>query len=127
MSPAPALLLALWTAWRTPGPPPLSDLARFPNAGAVAEALRLNEGCRGCLECRRGFCPRDWDFYEAALADAWECRRPWQTLADAQCPEYDPRYRRQALQRLRDLLGGEYYQAGFLPQPVPLWAFRGCD
>jgi hypothetical protein len=51
----------------------------------------------------------------------------WDTVRDARCDYYYVTVRRQALKRLRDMLGSDAYYSGVLPPHVPLWRFQRVD
>ena len=48
----------------------------------------------------------------------------WDAVRDARCEFYYVTVRRQALKKLRDLVGEEAYLAGTLPPNVPTWRFN---
>jgi hypothetical protein len=51
----------------------------------------------------------------------------WDTVRDARCDYYYVTVRRQALKKLRKMLGVDDYYFGKLPPPVPLWRFQEID
>lgn len=107
--------------------PPLADLGRFPDSGAVWQARYFNERHRAWLVRELRAEPSG---YRRALLFAWEREalalyRVWDLLADAHlAATYPPWRRRVALKRLRDALGDEAYSRGAMPPCVPVWRFR---
>ena len=51
----------------------------------------------------------------------------WDAVRDARCDFYYVTVRRQALKKLRDLVGDEAYATGELPPNVPTWRFREAE
>lgn len=109
--------------------PPLTDLNFFPCYDFVVEQRESN--------CKyRKFVEEKLTIWEKHNANYWRkvfyetkyCYRCWDALYDAQggfCEEED--YRRQALRRLRQLIGEEAYYKGLIPPPVPIWRFVVID
>lgn len=104
--------------------PRVADSLRFPDRTAVNDMVQFNRSYRKHLDERQQL--------EASRADAlravmWETDRlykVWDAVRDARCEFYYVTVRRQALKKLRDLVGDDAYLAGALPPNVPTWRFN---
>lgn len=104
--------------------PRLADGQRFPDRGTVNDLLAFNRAYRRYLDARQ---PLDQDRCEnlrVALKETDYLYQVWDAVRDARCEYYYVTVRRQALKRLRDMLGQESYAGGQLPPYVPLWRFE---
>ena len=107
--------------------PRIQDSLRFPEREYINKLKEFNEAYRRHLELQR----------TVESSFAWQCQEAlhetdqlydiWDTLSDARCEYYYVAYRRQALKKLRDMLGPDAYYRGQLPPPVPVWRFREID
>lgn len=94
----------------------------LPERSTVNELLVFNRAYKQHLENRLAFYPHSNDLRDArdeteALYQIWDCVR------DATCEYYYIHIRRQALKKLVDILGPDYYiEVRKLPH-VPLWRF----
>lgn len=103
--------------------PMVQDAARFPDRTTVQEYLAFNRGYRQHLDVRQpGEPSRYWAIHEA-LAETDYLYEVWDTVRDCQCAYYYQTVRRQALKKLRGMLGPKDYYAGELPPYVPTWQF----
>jgi hypothetical protein len=64
---------------------------------------------------------------QSVLLETDRLYQVWDAVRDARCDYYYVNVRRQALERLRELVGDEAYYSGDLPPCVPLWHFRPAD
>lgn len=104
--------------------PRLADGARFPDRTTVTEYITFNRAYRRYLEARQPLEPdRTWQYREALRETDW-LYQVWDAVRDARCEFYYVTVRRQALKRLRDLVGPDAYAAGQLPPYVPVWRFQ---
>jgi hypothetical protein len=103
--------------------PPAQDCCRFPERTAINEFLAFNRAYRQQLDMRQPGEPARWWDLRTALQEADHLYQIWDTVRDARCEYYYVTVRRQALKRLRELLGEEAYYSGRLPPYVPLWRF----
>jgi hypothetical protein len=104
--------------------PRLSDGGRFPDRNSVNEYLAFNRAYRRYLDARQPLEPdRTWQFREALRETDW-LYQVWDAVRDARCEFYYVTVRRQALKRLRDLVGPDAYYNGELPPYVPVWRFQ---
>jgi hypothetical protein len=109
------------------GAPPLSDGFRFPERSAISDMLAFNRAYRQNLDNRLSVeMVRVWELQEA-VQEADRLYQVWDLVRDARCDYYYVTVRRQALKRLRDLVGQEAYYSGNLPPYVPLWRFQTID
>jgi len=103
--------------------PRLSDCRRFPDHRTVNDLLGFNRAYRRHLDARQ---PMDHDRCEklrAALKETDDLYQVWDAVRDARCEYYYVTVRRQALKRLKCMLGSDEYLAGRLPPFVPVWRF----
>jgi hypothetical protein len=104
--------------------PHVGDSYRFPNRGAVNELVRFNRAFRKHLDQRQQL---EADRVDTLRAVMWETDRlyqVWDSVRDARCEFYYVTVRRNALKKLRDLIGEEAYRKGQLPPNVPTWRFN---
>jgi hypothetical protein len=107
--------------------PPLSDAVRFPDRAFVNELLSFNRAYRQHLDNSQALSPiGQWDLHEA-LQEVDRLYQIWDTVRDARCDYYYITVRRQALKKLREMIGLEAYYNGTLPPHVPVWRFARID
>lgn len=109
------------------GAPPLSDSWRFPDRSTINEFLAFNRAYRQHVDVRQPLEPAHWWRYQEVLQDTDQLYQVWDTVRDARCEYYYIAVRRQALKKLREMLGDDAYYRGELPPYVPLWRFREID
>jgi hypothetical protein len=107
--------------------PPLHDGQRFPDRATISDLLAFNRAYRQHLDNRQAVEPAHWWELREALQEADRLYQIWDTVRDARCEYYYVAVRRQALKRLRELIGEEAYFSGNLPPHVPLWRFQRID
>jgi hypothetical protein len=104
--------------------PPVCDSERFPERATINEYLAFNRSYRQHIDVGvPNDSPRWWDL-RTALQETDHLYYVWDTVRDARCEYYYVTVRRQALKRLREMLGDESYYASKLPPHVPLWRFQ---
>ncbi len=106
------------------GAPALSDSLRFPDREAVNELLSFNRAYRQHIDNRQSVERANWWDHQATLQETEQLYQIWDTVRDARCEYYYVAVRRQALKKLRELLGDDDYYSGVLPPYVPLWRFQ---
>jgi hypothetical protein len=107
--------------------PRIQDSLRFPEREYINKLKEFNEAYRRHLELQRTVeSSYAWQFQEA-LRETDQLYDVWDTLSDARCEYYYVAYRRQALKKLREMLGPDAYYRGQLPPPVPVWRFREIE
>jgi hypothetical protein len=104
--------------------PVLRDSLRFPEREVVNDLLAFNRAYRQHLSIRQPVELIRWWEFRTALQETDQLYNVWDTVRDARCDFYYVTVRRQALKRLRSLLGDEAYYFGRLPPHVPLWRFQ---
>lgn len=107
--------------------PPLADSYRFPDRAFVSELLSFNRSYRQHLDaCLTAETVRWWEMHEA-IQETDRLYHVWDTVRDTRCEYYYVSARREALKRLRDMVGPEAYYSGCLPPHVPVWRFQRID
>lgn len=101
--------------------PMLGDADRLPDRATVAESVRVNRAYRKGLEVRMVWEADRADVFRSAVAETDRLYRAWDAARDARCEFYYVTVRRQALKRLKYMLGDEDYAAGQMPAYVPAW------
>lgn len=104
--------------------PPLSDSYRFPNRLVVNEMLVFNRAYKKYLEERRPLEQVNPGLLRTVMLETDLLYQVWDAVRDARCEYYYVTVRRQALKRLRELVGEDDYFRGRLPPYVPLWRFE---
>lgn len=104
--------------------PRLADRHRFPERPLINECLAVNRAFRQQLDIRWRMAVHDSWIWKDALNETDRLYCVWDVARDAQCEYYYVAVRRQALLRLRELLGEEAYYAGQMPPWIPLWRFQ---
>ena len=107
--------------------PKLTDGQRFPDRGTVNELLAFNRAYRRYLDARQAMEPDRGPCLRAALKETDWLYQVWDSVRDARCEYYYITVRRQALKRLRSMLGADAYSAAELPPYVPVWRFQEID
>jgi hypothetical protein len=107
--------------------PRLHDCLRFPERAVISDLLAFNRAYRQHLDtCMTVELVRWWELRES-LQETDRLYQVWDTVRDARCDYYYVTVRRQALKRLREMLGEEAYYSGCLPPHVPVWRFQRID
>lgn len=107
--------------------PTVDDCARFPSRNAVNDLLAFNRAYRQHIDVRQPVELIHWWELRMALQETDRLYQVWDAVRDARCDYYYVTVRRQALKRLRDLIGEEAYYSATLPPCVPLWRYRNID
>jgi hypothetical protein len=107
--------------------PALNDSLRFPDRETINDLLAFNRSYRQNLTNRQPVeLVRCWEL-RTAMQETEHLYQVWDTVRDARCDYYYVTVRRQALKKLRKMLGDDAYYFGRLPPPVPLWRFQEID
>ena len=104
--------------------PPLADAARFPDRSVVNELLVFNRAYLSYIELRQPTEMAHVNELRAVQREVNFLYQVWDSVRDARCEYYYVTVRRQALKKLRELIGDEAYFKGELPPHVPIWRFR---
>jgi hypothetical protein len=104
--------------------PALDDCYRFPERAAVNQLLAFNRAYRQHIDVRQPVeLVHSWEL-RSALQETDRLYQVWDAVRDARCDYYYITVRRQALKRLREMIGEDAYYSGNLPPCVPLWRFQ---
>jgi hypothetical protein len=107
--------------------PPLDDGMRFPDRACINDLLAFNRAYRQHLDSRQALdVAFEWELHEA-VQESDQLYQVWDTVRDARCDYYYVTVRRQALKKLREMLGCAAYYRGELPPHVPIWRFARID
>jgi hypothetical protein len=107
--------------------PALDDCCRFPGRAAVNELLAFNRAYRQHIDVLQPVeLVHSWEL-RSTLQETDRLYQVWDAVRDARCDYYYITVRRQALKRLREMVGDEAYYSGNLPPCVPLWRFQEID
>jgi hypothetical protein len=104
--------------------PKLADAARFPDRRTVNDLIRFNRAYRKHLETRQVWEADRADAIRTAVLETDRLYRVWDAVRDARCEFYYVTVRRQAMKRLKEMIGDDAYASGELPPYVPEWRFR---
>jgi hypothetical protein len=104
--------------------PKLSDAQRFPDRGTVNDLLAFNRAYRRHLDSRQSLEQDRCQGLRTALKETDWLYQVWDSVRDARCEYYYITVRRQALKRLKQMVGPEAYDTADLPPYVPLWRFQ---
>jgi hypothetical protein len=107
--------------------PALADSQRLPDRAVVNDLLASNRAYRQHIDVRQPLELIHWWDLRAALQETDHLYQVWDAVRDARCDYYYVTVRRQALKRLRELVGEEAYYGTNLPPAVPLWRFHRMD
>jgi hypothetical protein len=104
--------------------PRVNDSMRFPDRKAVNEMLTFNRAFRRYVDMKTTLEPdRRFDYGET-LRETDRLYQVWDAVRDARCDFYYVNVRRQALKRVRELVGAEAYYNANLPPSIPTWRFQ---
>lgn len=101
--------------------PPLADFRRFPPRDHLNDLLRCNRAYRRHLDDRLALELDRRPVLLVVIGETDDAYRAHDLARDAGCEWYYVATRRQALKRLRELLGPEAYAAADLPPAWPAW------
>lgn len=104
--------------------PPACDAVRFPGRDECTEMIGFNNAYIRFLEQRKMLFQEDW--IDEAITDAKRIVAIYDCVRDCRCDYYYVTARRDALQKLRSMLGAWDYYHATLPV-VPVWRFRRID
>ena len=103
--------------------PKAAEAYRFPDRRYSAEMIQFNRAFRASLTTRQSAEADRIDDLSEATKETDRLYHVWDAARDARCDYYHVTVRRQALKKLKTLLGDEAYAAGALPPNVPTWRF----
>jgi hypothetical protein len=103
--------------------PRLEECDRLPRRDEVNQMLSFNRGYRTQLEARQITEPHWGDYHREAMRETDKLYQVWDSVRDARCEFYYTAVRRQALKRVKEMVGPGEFEAGILPPCVPTWRF----
>jgi hypothetical protein len=107
--------------------PPLYDCMRFPDRALINDMLAFNRTYRQHLDNRQSLeLNNAWELHEMRL-EADQLYQIWDLARDTRCDYYYVTVRRQALKKLKELIGDQAFYSGCLPPHVPVWQFARID
>ena len=104
--------------------PRIADSFRFPDRTSVNELVRFNRAFRKHLDQRHELETDRHEEFRQVMQETDRLYQVWDSVRDARCEFYYVTVRRQALKKLKDLVGEEAYTSGTLPPNVPTWRFN---
>jgi hypothetical protein len=104
--------------------PRVSDSVRFPERTAVNEMLSFNRQFRKHLESTSLIESHRANYFGQAMQETDRLYQIWDSVRDARCDFYYVTVRRQAMKKLKMLIGNEAYFSGELPPYIPTWRFQ---
>jgi hypothetical protein len=107
--------------------PRTDDARRFPERCVVNELLAFNRSYRQNVDARRAMESHRESELTATLEETDRLYQAWDQLREARTDYYFVTLKRQALKRLRELVGVEAYYSGVMPPYVPIWRFQAMD
>jgi hypothetical protein len=107
--------------------PKIADAQRFPERAVVNEMLSFNRQFRKHLESTSLIESHRANYFGMAMRETDRLYQIWDSVRDARCDFYYVTVRRQAMKKLKCLVGGESYFAGDLPPYIPTWRFQEMD
>jgi hypothetical protein len=107
--------------------PPLHDHMRFPDRALINDLLSFNRAYRQHLDNRQALELTYWWELREMLQEVDRLYTIWDTVRDARCDYYYVTVRRQALKKLKDMVGDHAYYSACLPPHVPIWRFARID
>jgi hypothetical protein len=107
--------------------PLLHDEMRFPDRALINDLLSFNRSYRQHLDNRQSMELTYWWELREMLQEVDRLYTIWDTVRDARCDYYYITVRRQALKKLKEMVGEVAYNNGCLPPHVPIWRFARID
>src|SRR5579862_5780084 len=107
--------------------PPVHDCVRFPDRNVVNDMLTFNRAYRQHLESKLSLETTFWWDMRETLQEADRLYQLWDLVRDSRCDYYYVTVRRQALKKVKEIVGDAAYYNGTMPPHVPLWRFARVD
>ena len=104
--------------------PKVDDSQRFPSRQFVNAQVKFNRTYRRHIDERRLLEADRADTLRNVLVETDRLYQVWDAVRDARCDFYYVTVRRQALKKLKNMLGDEAYATADLPANVPTWRFN---
>jgi hypothetical protein len=106
--------------------PRVEESERLPERKLVNDLVQFNRAFRKHLVELHSLEQDRAPLYEEVMIETDQLYKIWDAVRDARCDFYYITVRRQALVRLKEMLGDEEYYSVELPPNVPSWRFREC-
>ena len=106
------------------GAPLVADSARFPERHYLNEQVKFNRVFRRHVDERRQLEVDRAESLRDVVMETDRLYQIWDSVRDARCDFYYVTVRRQALKKLRDMIGEDAYESAKLPANVPTWRFN---
>lgn len=103
--------------------PQVDDSGRFPDRSVANELIRFNRAYRKHLDQRHELEIDRSESLRSVMRETDRLYQVWDAVRDARCEFYYVTVRRQALKKLKDMVGDDDYASGSLPPNVPMWRF----
>lgn len=103
--------------------PRLEESNHLPERKVVNDLVQFNRAFRKHLVEKHILEQDRAEVYEAVMIETDRLYKVWDAVRDARCEFYYVTVRRQALMRLKEMLGEDDYYRVNLPPNVPIWRF----
>jgi hypothetical protein len=104
--------------------PKLVESFRLPDRKQACELVRFNRAYRKNLETRQLIEFDRADELCEVMRETDRLYQTWDAVRDARCEYLYVPARRQALKKLKEMIGDEAFARGELPPNVPVWRFQ---
>ena len=104
--------------------PRVADSHRLPPRKMVNDLVQFNRAYRKHLLTRSELELDRADILNRAIMETDQLYKVWDAVRDARCEFYYVTVRRQALVKLKNMIGDEDYVLCNLPPYVPIWQFQ---
>ncbi len=104
--------------------PHLADAQRLPDRHTASDLIQFNRAFRKTLDTRKTLETDRTDEWLTVMAETDRLYQVWDSIRDARCDFYYVTVRRNAMQKLKTLIGDEAWDAGEMPPGVPVWRFN---
>lgn len=109
------------------GAPLVNDNKRFPERTVLNEMLAFNRALRAHINQRQCVDTDRSARFREALQETDKLFQVWDAVRDAKCEFYYITVRRQALKKVREMVGAEAYYTGNMPHYIPTWRFQEIE
>lgn len=105
--------------------PPMASVNIFSHIdrNTISVMMKLNRDYQEHLQVRQHLYPGSTSISQA-MNDAKELHRAWDALDDATRTTFGLAWKRRGLMRLREIIGQEAFDRGYMPSPLPQWALE---
>jgi hypothetical protein len=107
--------------------PPLHDCQRFPDRNLINEMITFNRAYHQQLVNRQKLEVAYEREMRVAVEETERLYAIWDLVRDSRTEFYYVAVRREAMKKLREMVGSQVYYSGCLPPHVPMWTFASID